>query len=40
MFSHVTLDHCIDVFAEKFTLRRQEPIRNSPRTLLLFEKRA
>ena len=40
LFNHVTLDHCLDVFAEKFILRRQEPIRNSPRTLLLFEKRA
>ena len=39
LFSHVTLDHCLAVFAEKFTLLRQEPIRNSPRTLLLLAKR-
>ena len=40
LFDHVTLDHCLAVFSEKFTLLRQDPIRNSPRTLLLFEKRA
>lgn len=40
LFDSVTLDRCLDVFGETFVLRRQEPIRNSPRTLLLFEKRA
>ena len=39
LFDHVTLAHCLEVFGEKFALVRQEPIRNSPRTLLLFEKR-
>jgi SAM-dependent methyltransferase len=39
LFDHVTLDRCLAVFSEKFTLVRQEPIQNSPRTLLLFEKR-
>jgi len=40
LFGHVTLDHCIGVFNETFALVRQSPIQNSPRTLLLFEKRA
>ena len=40
LFDQVTLDHCLAVFAEKFTLRRREAVQNSPRTLLLFEKRA
>ena len=40
LFDHVTLDHCLAVFSEKFALRRQAPIQNSPRTLLLFEKLA
>jgi len=40
LFEHITLDHCIKVFDEKFTLVRQSSIENSPRTLLLFEKRA
>lgn len=40
LFEHITLDHCIEVFNEQFTLVRQSPIENSPRTLLLFEKRA
>ncbi len=39
LFDHVTLDHCLEVFGEKFTLVRKEAIQNSPRTLLLFEKR-
>jgi len=39
LFDHITLDHCLEVFADRFTLLRQEPIQNSPRTLLLFEKR-
>ncbi len=39
LFDHVTLAHCLDVFGEKFALVRQEPIQNSPRTLLFFEKR-
>lgn len=39
LYDHVTLDHCLEVFADRFTLLRQEPIQNSPRTLLLFEKR-
>lgn len=38
LFGHVTLDHCLDVFGRSFRLLRQESIRNSPRTLLLFEK--
>ena len=38
LFHHITLDHCLAVFSEKFTLVRQEPIQNSPRTLLLFAK--
>ena len=40
LFGDVTLDRCLEVFGERFTLLRREPIRNSPRTLLLFEKRA
>ena len=40
LFGDVTLDRCLEVFGEKFALVRREPIRNSPRTLLLFEKRA
>ncbi len=39
LFEHVTLDHCLAVFSEKFALVRQESIQHSPRTLLLFEKR-
>ena len=39
LFGHVTLDHCLDVFREKFTLVRKEPVQHSPRTLLLFERR-
>lgn len=39
LFDHITLDHCLEIFGGKFTLVRQEPIQNSPRTLLLFEKR-
>ncbi len=39
LFDHVTLDRCLDVFREKFTLVRRAPVQNSPRTLLLFEKR-
>ncbi len=39
LFDHVTLDHCLAVFGERFVLLRQAPIQNSPRTLLLFEKR-
>ncbi len=39
LFGHVTLDHCLKVFAEKFTLLRREAVQNSPRTLLLLEKR-
>ncbi|HAL91478.1 MAG TPA: hypothetical protein DCM68_00410 [Verrucomicrobia bacterium] len=39
LFDHVTLAHCLEVFGETFTLLRQSPIQNSPRTLLLFEKR-
>ncbi|HOO20731.1 MAG TPA: class I SAM-dependent methyltransferase [Kiritimatiellia bacterium] len=38
LFDHVTLDHCLDVFGKSFRLLRRESIRNSPRTLLLFEK--
>lgn len=38
LFHHITLDHCLAVFSEKFTLVRQEPIQNSSRTLLLFVK--
>jgi SAM-dependent methyltransferase len=38
LFGHVTLDRCLEVFREKFVLLRQEPVRNSPRTLLLFQK--
>lgn len=40
LFEHITLDYCLDVFAEQFTLLRKETVANSPRTLLLFEKRA
>lgn len=40
LFGHLTLDHCLATFSERFTLVRQSPIQNSPRTLLLFEKRA
>ena len=39
LFADVTLDRCLEVFGEKFTLLRREPVQNSPRTLLLFEKR-
>ncbi len=39
LFDHVTLDHCQNVFGEKFALLRAEKIQHSPRTLLLFEKR-
>lgn len=39
LFEHITLDHCLEVFGHTFTLRRQTPVQNSPRTLLLFEKR-
>lgn len=39
LFDHVTLEHCLEVFGAAFTLVRREPIRNSPRTLLLFEKK-
>lgn len=39
LFAHVSLDFCLEVFGETFDLVRREPIRNSPRTLLLFEKR-
>lgn len=39
LFEHITLEHCIDVFGDKFELVRKEPIQNSPRTLLLFKKR-
>lgn len=39
LFDHVTLDHCLATFSEKFALVRTEKIQNSPRTLLLFEKR-
>lgn len=38
LFDHITLDRCLEIFGEKFSLVRQEPIQNSPRTLLLFEK--
>ncbi len=38
LFDHITLGHCLDVFGESFRLLRRESIRNSPRTLLLFEK--
>lgn len=40
LFAHITLDHCLEVFSEKFTLVRRAPVANSPRTLLLLEKRA
>lgn len=40
LFEHVTLDHCLQVFGDKFTLLRREAVQNSPRTLLLFEKRS
>lgn len=30
LYDHVTLDHCLEVFADRFTLLRQEPIQNSP----------
>ena len=40
LFDSFTLDHCLAVFSEKFNLVRKETIQNSPRTLLLFEKRA
>ncbi len=39
LFGHITLDNCLAVFGEKFVILRQESIRNSPRTLLLFERR-
>ena len=39
LFDHVALDHCLEVFGEKFKLLRREPIHNPPRTLLLFENR-
>ena len=39
LFGHVSLDRCLAVFGETFDLVRREPVRNSPRTLLLFEKR-
>jgi hypothetical protein len=39
LFDSITLDHCLEVFGEAFTLLRKEAVRNSPRTLLLFEKR-
>ena len=39
LFGHVTLDRCLEVFGEAFIPLRQEPVRNSLRTLLLFEKR-
>ncbi len=38
LFEHITLEHCIAVFSESFTLVRQESVEHSPRTLLLFEK--
>lgn len=39
LFQEFTLDRCLEVFGESFTLLRREAVRNSPRTLLLFEKR-
>ena len=39
LFADVTLERCLEVFGEKFTLLRREPVQNSPRTLLLFAKR-
>ncbi len=39
LFGHVTLDHCLEVFGETFEVRRRESVANSPRTLLLLEKR-
>ncbi|MGD9782685.1 MAG: class I SAM-dependent methyltransferase [Kiritimatiellia bacterium] len=39
LYAHVSLDRCLEVFGEKFDLVRREPVRNSPRTLLLLEKR-
>jgi len=39
LFDSITLDHCLQVFGETFTLLRQESVRHSPRTLLLLEKR-
>lgn len=39
LFDAITLDHCLAVFGEKFALVRQAPVQNSPRTLLLLEKR-
>lgn len=39
LYGQITLDHCLEVFAEKFVLHRREPIRNSFRTLLLLERR-
>lgn len=39
LFEHITLEHCIEVFSEKFELVRKESIKDSPRTLLLFKKR-
>lgn len=39
LFDSVTLAHCLAVFSEKFALAHKKSIQNSPRTLLLFEKR-
>ena len=40
LYADITLARCLEVFGEKFTLLRREPVQNSPRTLLLLEKRS
>ena len=39
LFDHVTLDFCVSVFSQTFTILHQEAIANSPRTLLMLEKK-
>lgn len=39
LFEHITLDFCKTVFGARFNILREEAIQNSPRTLLLLEKR-
>jgi len=39
LFSHITLPGCLEVFSTRFTLLEKQPIPDSGRTLLFFEKR-
>ena len=39
LYQDITLDGCKSVFSERFSLLDEAPIKNSPRTLLFFEKR-